>query len=586
MAQLLSVNVGLPRDITWHGKTIHTAVWKRSIAGKRRVHRLNIEGDKQGDRVGHGGEQRAVLVYQIESYRYWERQFDRTDFVYGQFGENLTVAGLPDDEVCIGDRYRIGSAIFEVTQPRVTCYRVGIRLGEPQMAALLVAHHRPGFYMRVLQEGEIEAGDEIVKVADGPQRLTVVEADALVYLPNRNLAQLERALRIDAFSPGWKITFRNMAEGMRGAGWAENRGLILNSGTPAAWPGFRALRVVAMRRESRAVLSIELASDAGKENASAAPGQFITLRLAVAAGQAPLLRSYSLTATSDLGRYPISVKLEPGGVAGNYLSEHIRVGDSIDVAAPRGAFVLRQGTQPVVLLSAGIGATPTLAMLRALAKSASTRSVWWCHGARNSTEHPFAREIEELLRSLPNSRRVVAYSRPLPVDRLGAHFDITGHLDIIGLRRLGIPQDADFYLCGPDAFMRDLGSGLAAWGIPSDRIRTEHFGPVQSFMPGIVEQPAGPAHAPPGPGGTGPLVSFARSGLSVNWDDRYESLLELAEACNVKVRWACRTGVCHTCISRLIGGTVTYRPEPLEHPNEGNALICCSQPTSEITIDI
>jgi len=586
MAQLLSVNVGLPQDIRWHDKTVHTSVWKHSVAGKRRVRRLNIDGDQQGDLVGHGGEQRAVLVYQIESYRYWEREFDRADFTYGQFGENFTVAGLPDDEVCVGDRYRIGSAVFEVTQPRVTCYRVGVRMGEPRMAALLVAHHRPGFYMRVLQEGEVEAGNEIVRVADGPGRLTVAEADALLYLPGRDAARLERALRIDAFSPGWKTAFRNMAEEMRGAGWAENKGLILNSGSPAAWPGFRALRVTSIRRESGAVFSLELASDAGEEIAPAAPGQFITLRLPVTIGQPPLLRSYSLTTTSDPTRYLISVKQELRGAAGRYLRERIQVGDTIDTAAPRGAFVLRQGAQPVVLLSAGIGATPVLAMLRALAKPASTRSVWWCYGARNGAEHPFAREVEELLRALPNSRRVIAYSRPLPTDRLGVDFDIEGRLDVGGLRRLGVPRDADFYLCGPDAFMRDLGDGLAAWSVPPDRIRAERFGPGQSFMPGVVDLPVGPARVPPGPRGTGPLVSFARSGLIVNWDDRYASLLELAEACNVNVRWACRTGVCHTCISRLMGGTVTYHPEPLERPSEDNVLICCSRPTAEVAIDI
>jgi MOSC domain-containing protein YiiM len=151
MATLLSVNVGLPQDIRWKGRTVHTAVWKRSITGRRLVRRLNIDGDGQGDLLGHGGEQRAVLVYQIDSYRYWERVLGRSDFVYGQFGDNFTVDGLPDDEVCIGDRYGIGSALFEVTQPRVTCYRVGIRMNEPQMAALLVSHHRPGFYFRVLE---------------------------------------------------------------------------------------------------------------------------------------------------------------------------------------------------------------------------------------------------------------------------------------------------------------------------------------------------------------------------------------------------------------------------------------------------
>jgi len=177
---LLSVNVGIPQDLIWHGKTVHTAVWKKPVSGPRMVRRLNIDGDGQGDQAGHGGEQRAVFVYQIESYRYWQDHLGRDDFEYGQFGENFTVQGLADDQVCIGDQYRIGDAVFEVTQPRVTCYRVGIRMDDSRMPALLVSHHRPGFYFRVLTEGAVQAGDEITKVASGPEGMTVAETDALL----------------------------------------------------------------------------------------------------------------------------------------------------------------------------------------------------------------------------------------------------------------------------------------------------------------------------------------------------------------------------------------------------------------------
>jgi len=184
MARLLSVNVGLPRDIPWKGCTVHTGIWKDPVRGRCRVGQLNVEGDGQGDLAGHGGEQRAVFVYQIESYRYWREQLKRTDFVHGQFGENFTIEGLPDDVVCIGDRYQIGSTVFEVTQPRVTCYRVGIRMNEPRMPALLTSSGRPGFYFRVLCEGEVGAGDEIVKVGEAGARMTVAEINALLYLPN------------------------------------------------------------------------------------------------------------------------------------------------------------------------------------------------------------------------------------------------------------------------------------------------------------------------------------------------------------------------------------------------------------------
>src|SRR5271169_397902 len=191
MGRLLSINVGLPRDVAWRGETVHTAIWKQPVQGRIAVRRLNVEGDGQGDLAGHGGEHRAVMVYQMDAYRYWEAQLGRSDFSFGQFGENFTVDGLPDDEVCIGDRYRIGSALFEVTQPRVTCYRVGIRMDEPRMPALLVAHHRPGFYFRVLEEGEVGAGDEICKVAGGPEEVTVAEIDGLLYLPGHPRLKLE-----------------------------------------------------------------------------------------------------------------------------------------------------------------------------------------------------------------------------------------------------------------------------------------------------------------------------------------------------------------------------------------------------------
>src|SRR3954470_13098756 len=239
MAQLLSVNVGLPRDIEWKGKTVRTAVWKKAVRGRRKVGRLNIDGDGQGDLHGHGGEHRAVLVYQIDSYRYWEKELGRKDFVFGQFGENFTVEGLPDDEVCIGDRYRIGTATFEGTQPRVTCYHVGIRLKDPRIPALLVSHHRPGFYLRVLEEGDVQAGDEILKLASGPEQMTVAEVDALLYLPLHPRQQLRRALRIPALSAGWQASFRTLLESEPGTG---NAGLAAAS-PPPSWSGFRRLTV-------------------------------------------------------------------------------------------------------------------------------------------------------------------------------------------------------------------------------------------------------------------------------------------------------------------------------------------------------
>src|SRR6516165_5026153 len=364
MPRLLSVNVGLPRDIAWRGKTVHTAVWKDPVQSRRMVRRLNIDGDGQGDLVGHGGEHRAVYVYQIDSYRYWQDQLGRNDYTYGQFGENFTVDGLPDGEVCIGDRYRIGSAVFEVTQPRVTCYRVGIRMNEPQMAALLVSRGRPGFYFRVLEEGEVGAGDEIVKVEAGPERVTVAEINALLYLPGHPASGLERALRIPALSAGWRTSLAALLDQERkGRGTTGNPGLGPPQGPPPPWRGFRSLRVSQKQRETSNVTSLVLEPADGEPLTAALAGQFIVLRLRPRPDDSALLRSYSLSGAPSEDRYRISVKREPHGAAGAYIDTRVQAGDILDVSAPRGSFTLRQDERPVALVSAGIGATPVLAML-------------------------------------------------------------------------------------------------------------------------------------------------------------------------------------------------------------------------------
>src|ERR1700739_2110121 len=301
MARLLSVNVGLPRDIEWQGKTVHTAVWKTPVQVRRMARRLNIDGDAQGDLAGHGGERRAVFVYQIESYRYWQNQLGRTDFTYGQFGENFTVEGLADDEACIGDHYRMGKALFEVTQPRVTCYRLGIRMNEPQMAALLVSHGRPGFYFRVLEEGEVAAGDEIVKVKAGPERVTVAEINALLYLPGHPASGLERALRIPALSAGWRASLEALLDQERkGSGTTGNPGLGPAMGPPPVWQGFRPFRVSRKLQESSDVTSLVLEPADGEPLTVALGGQFIVLRLRPRPDESALLRRYSLSsAPSD-----------------------------------------------------------------------------------------------------------------------------------------------------------------------------------------------------------------------------------------------------------------------------------------------
>lgn len=584
MGRLLSLNVGLPRDVTWNGKTVRTAVWKLPVEARRMVRTLNIDGDGQGDLAGHGGEQRAVFVYQMDSYRHWERFLGRKDFSFGQFGENFTVERLTDSEVCIGDRYQIGDALFEVTQPRVTCYRLGIRMNEPRMPALVVEHRRPGFYFRVLREGEVGAGDEIVKVADGPERLTVAEVDALLYLPGHSRQQLEQALRVPALSKGWQSSFQAILNRESSATISGNPGLANEEQAPA-WPGFRQMRVASIRKESAGVASFTLVPIDAQALPAALPGQFVVLRLKVDPAKPAVLRSYSLSDLPVADHFRISVKSELNGAGSSFLHNGAREGDVLDISAPRGTFTLRPGENPVVLVSAGVGATPVMAMLHLLAAKRSERQVWWIYGARDRAHHPFAEESRSLIKQLPRGRSYFVYSRPAATDQQGMDFDVSGHIDTALLEKIGVSPNSDFYLCGPSSFLENMRDGLQDWGVLAQNVHIEIFGVLEGITPGMARVEHTP-HLPEGPPGPGPSVSFARSGIDVAWDPKYASLLELAEACDVPVRWSCRTGVCHTCMTGLIGGSVSYNPSPLEKPAPGNVLVCCSQPEANVILDL
>jgi ferredoxin-NADP reductase/MOSC domain-containing protein YiiM len=583
VAVVLSVNVAKPRDIEWQGKTIRTSIWKMPIQGRVRATRLCLVGDGQADLVGHGGVHRAALVYQIESYRFWAELLKRDDFTPGQFGENITVDGLADDEVFIGDRYKIGSAVFEVSQPRVTCFKVGIRLNQPSMPALMVKHRRPGFYFRVIDEGEIGAGDAIEKVAAGPEQMSVAEMDALLYTGNHPLDALERAERISALSPGWQQSIKSLGEAARGGKDHGNAGLSGVTQRPS-WIGLRTLNVVSSSMESADIRSFELAAADGSPLPDALPGQYLTVRIQPPGSRA-VTRNYSLCGRSRTGRFRIGVKREVDGIVSNYLHDNLRVGGTLETTAPRGDFVLKQNTPRIVLMSAGVGVTPVLAMLHAAASNSDAfTAVWWIHAARDSEHQAFGIEIREAIAACAGSVSRTIYSRPGQNDRAGIDYDFAGRLDLALIQRLELPLDADFFLCGPAAFLEDVTHALQELGVPKARLHLEVFNGQGPPARNGEQRPA--PHRPIGVIGTGPSVVFSKSGLSVPWDGRYASLLELAEACDVPLRWSCRSGVCHNCESELLRGSVRYTSEPVDFPPDGIILACCSTPESDLELNL
>ena len=335
------------------------------------------------------------------------------------------------------------------------------------------------------------------------------------------------------------------------------------------------------------MFSLSLRNADGQPLPAALPGQYVVVRLPQGAGERPLFRSYSLSGMASTERYRISVKLEPNGVAGTYLREQTRVGTTFDVSSPRGSFILASGERPVVLISAGIGATPVLAMLHALAATGATRPVLWLHGARDRRHHAFADEVRALIPSLARGRAYVCYSAPQADDKRGEDFDAAGHLSRSTLEQVGISPDADVYLCGPPGFMAAMKAALLSFSLAPERIHTETFGGGESMMPGVVRAAKRAPHVPADDADVGPLVSFARTGVTAHWKQSgYQNLLELAEACDVPVRWSCRSGVCHSCETGLISGAVVYGPEPLDAPAAGNVLLCCSRPTGDLVVDL
>ena len=431
------------------------------------------------------------------------------------------------------------------------------------------------------------AGDEIVKVGETKERMIVAEINALLYSPNHPRDRLECALRIAALSPGWRWSFEALLQNQTTGGGSGNAGLAPAAAAHPVAPGFRQLVVAAIDQESADVLSLTMQGLDGQPLPTALPGQYVVLRLPRTPGDTPLFRSYSLSGPASPERYRISVKIEPNGAAGSYLREHVRVGDTLDASSPRGSFTLQTGERPVVLLSAGIGATPVLAMLHALAAVRSTRQVLWLYAARDREQHPFATEVRGLMRTLAHGRTYVCYSRPGSRDKIGQDFDATGHLSRPVFDEVGVPREADIYLCGPTRFMADMKEALATLGVAPERIHVEIFNGSESRTPGVVGATTRTPHLPKDDANTGPLVSFARSGIAAHWKaSAYQSILELAEACDVPVRWSCRTGVCHNCESGLVSGEVVYGPEPLEKPAGGNLLICCSQPVRDVVIDL
>jgi len=579
---LLSINVSGPREVDHDDKRVQTGIFKQPVDGRVMLRRLNLDGDGQADLWGHGGAFRAVYVYSVENYGFWRQELGRDDLPVGAFGENFTVEGMPDDTICVGDVFRIGEALVEVSQPRIPCFKLALKMGIPNFQNRFLKQRRVGFYFRVLEEGEVGAGDAIRLVRRDPKGMTVRRVNDLLFFDKDDLEATRQALSIPALSHGWKGSF-------------EER-LAKAEANTGAQQGFRDLVVDRKEPESETITSFYLLPHDGKPLASFQPGQFLTFQLTIPGQSKPLMRTYSLSDSPDCGYYRVSIKREPSpsgqpdlppGLSSSYFHDQVDVGATLSVGPPRGKFVLGPDSdRSLVLLSAGVGLTPMISMVNAAVRAGSSRPVWFIHGARNGREHAMGDHLRGLANSHQNVHPIICYSRPEASDVIGRDYDRVGRVDIDLLKSVLPFDDHEFYLCGPTPFMKSLYCDLAAMGVPASRIHYEFFGPGSLLAE--EAEPAGPA---PVRGGdeevSGTIaVKFVRSGVAAEWTDASGTLLELAEQQGLQPPYSCRSGICQTCICDVVDGAFEYVEEPLARPADDQVLICCARPKSTLVIDV
>ena len=582
--KVVSVNVSLPKEVPYLGRTVTTGIFKEPVRGRVMVRRLNIDGDDQADRRVHGvGFDMAIYVYPVEHYAFWAKELGRDGFPYGQFGDNLTVEGLSEDTVRVGDTFRVGGTLLQVTQPRIPCYKLTMRMEEgPDFPARFQETGRMGFYCRVLEEGEVSAGDSIELVEGDNGAVTIAEFIRVYLYESHEPASLKRVLASRFLSEPWRMYLEKMlkkAEPVRG---------------PHGWEGFRAFVVESKVPESETITSFYLKPQDGEPLPPYMPGQFLTFRLTMPEHPTPVMRTYSLSdSPNHRDYYRVSIKPLPApadppglppGLSSNYFHDHVQPGTRLCVKAPRGKFYLDpRDTTPVVLLSGGVGLTPMISMLNAIVESGSKRPVWFVHGTRDGREHAMGAHIRRMAVENANVNVHVSYSQPRPEDSEGGDYDSRGYVTIDLLKRVLPPAPYDFYLCGPTAFMKSLYNGLLEWGVPPSRVYYEFFGPVSALK---EDAEAASKRAVVSEGTAELKVSFAKAGLTARWDPSLENILDLAEAQGLRPPFSCRTGICHTCSSKLIEGEVEYVTEPLDMPDPGCVLICCSKPKTNVVIEV
>jgi len=545
---------------------VPSAFVKHSVDGAAYAEALGLVGDMQADLSVHGGPDKAVYAYPCDNYEAWKAEFPNLVplWVAGSLGENLALAGCDERDVCVGDTVRLGSALLQVSQPRKPCFKMAIRFNDVRLPKAMVVSGRCGWYYRVVEPGSFTAGDRPVLVERPHPEWTIRRINAVTNSTSTPQAALAELAALPELSAAW----RNQ---VLAAIQAAQAGALRKV--------FRPFSVADVRDESRTIRSFVLKPVDGEGVAAHAPGQHVVVRLPIHGKVAPRLRSYSLSTTSNGKTYQISVKRDSDYGASAWMHTNLKPGSELDVMGPRGNFVLDQTSDaPILLLSAGVGITPIMAMLIAATTNNGTsvmpRRVTFIHGARNGEELAFAGLLSEIAAKHPAVVFHTRFSAPLISDVAGHNHDSVGRLDKALVEKIAEDiSDHMVYLCGPASFMRTAIGWLQELGVPEAQIRCENFGDARVVANADGCRPA--------------RIVFSRSGISSQWVRGNQSLLQIAEAHGISVKNDCRVGLCGQCATPVIAGELTYATEPAAHIEYGTALLCCARPASPtVTLDL
>jgi ferredoxin-NADP reductase/MOSC domain-containing protein YiiM len=591
MPKVIAVSRALPRWIEIGGRPVETSI-VRDASPVPLV--FGPDGPEENRTAVHT---EHVLAFPAEHYDYWAKRLGvaRDAWRWCHWGENLTLAGIDEHRLRVGDLVRVGaSAVFEVTSPRIPCFKLSWRLGQPEMMLRQLSESgRTGFYLRVLAPGLIGAGDPVSVESPHAEHITIADLSRLLCDPAVDDA---KRLRLVRATPSLG---RQASEMLRlRINSVEDRAL----GKVGRWSGWRRFVVAAVTDEARDVRSMILAPKDGAAIAPYRAGQFLTVRVPVP-GRIPLSRTWSL---SDYDGFPssyrLSIKKSRAGAASDWIHDAATVGTVLEVRPPSGRFTLdRSGFAPVVMISAGIGITPMLSMLKAhLARGADAPPLVWMHSTRNGETHAFRQEAARLLAGSQDCVRQVLYTAPLASDRVGVDYDRPGRLTLRALldvverhyavtlvgRKIELPgYAADFYICGPAACEEMVRDALQRGNVDARSIHSETFSGA-ARVPGRA---AGAAGARTGAGAVQTAeVCFTRSKVTTTWHaDDGETLLELAEVAGLNPEHGCRAGACQTCEATIGAGSVLHEPEPVVPPPAGRVLLCCARPsTPRVEIDL